>query len=223
MNFIKTPIYELPPLMRGTFVSRPNRFVAEIMYEGKIQLAHVHDPGRLKELLRKNAEVLFTFSNGKLKYYLKAVKSNEDEWILIDTSLHSNLALEIIKLLPKFSDVSEIRSEVKIGNSRIDFTLDGVPLEVKGVSLVKNGLALFPDAPTGRGTRHVGEIIEHKGILLFLILRNAKEFAPHEDMDPKFSLKLKEAREKGIEIIAVQLSFDGKIIYYNGKVKLADF
>ena len=112
---------------------------------------------------------------------------------------------------------------MKIGNSRIDFTLDGVPLEVKGVSLVKNGLALFPDAPTERGTRHVDEIIEHQGFLLFLILRNAREFAPHEKMDPKFANKLKEARQKGIEMIAVQLSFDGKIIYYEGKVKLADF
>lgn len=223
MNSIKIPIYELPTLMRGTFISRPNRFVAEIKYNENIELAHVHDPGRLKELLRKDAEVLFTFSNGKLKYYLKAVKADDDEWILIDTSLHSKLALEIIKFLPEFSEVAEIKSEVKIGKSRIDFTLDGIPLEVKGVSLVKNGLALFPDAPTERGARHVCEIIEHQGIILFLILRNANEFAPNDEMDPKFARKLKEAREKGIEIIAAQLSFDGKKIYYRGKVNLADF
>jgi len=223
MNSVKIPIYELPSLMRGTFISRPNRFVAEINYNGKIELAHVHDPGRLKELLRKDAEVLFTFSNGKLKYYLKAVKADDDEWILIDTSLHSKLALEIIKLLPEFSEVAEIKSEVKIGKSRIDFTLDGIPLEVKGVSLVKNGLALFPDAPTERGTRHVNEIIEHRGILLFLVLRNANKFAPHKEIDPKFANKLKEAREKGIEMIAAQSSFDGKTIYYNGKVELANF
>ncbi|MFX1276192.1 MAG: DNA/RNA nuclease SfsA [Promethearchaeota archaeon] len=222
MNSVKIPIYKLPNLKQGTFISRPNRFVAEINYKGNTELAHIHDPGRLKELLTKDAEVLFTRSNGKLKYYLKAVKTDK-EWVILDTSLHSKLALKVIKILPEFTNIKEIKSEVKIGKSRIDFTLDGIPLEVKGVSLVKEDLALFPDAPTERGTRHVGEIIEHDGMILFLVLRSAQKFAPNEEMDPKFASKLSEARKKGVNIIAVQLSFDGKTIYFNGKIKLADF
>ncbi|MFX0073614.1 MAG: DNA/RNA nuclease SfsA [Candidatus Hermodarchaeota archaeon] len=222
MNTQKQPLFEIPNLKQGVFINRQNRFVGEIKYNGKTETAHIHDPGRLKELLIKGAKVLFTESKGKLKYYIKAVKT-KNEWVLIDTSLHSKIAHKVFKYIPKFSNVKEIKKEVKIGTSRIDFLLDGVPLEVKGVSLVKNTLALFPDAPTERGTRHVNEIIEHNGIIFFLVVRKAELFAPNEEMDPKFSEKLCEARKKGIKIIAVQISFDGKMLYYRGRIKLADF
>jgi sugar fermentation stimulation protein A len=222
MTFGKYPLFELPNLKQGTFQERPNRFVAEIKYKGKIETAHVHDPGRLKELLIKGVKVLFTYSKGKLKYYIKAVRC-ENEWVLIDSAQHSKIALKVFSYLPKFSDVKEIKKEVKIGKSRIDFMLDGMPLEVKGVSLVKDGLALFPDAPTERGTRHVHEIIEHDGMILFLIFRKAELFAPNFETDPKFSEKLSEARKKGIPIIPVQISFDGKMLYYHGKIKLGEF
>jgi sugar fermentation stimulation protein A len=141
----------------------------------------------------------------------------------MDTALHSKIAMEVFKFLPELSDVKEIKKEVKIGNSRIDFVLDGVPLEVKGVSLVEDGIALFPDAPTERGARHVREIIEHHGIILLLVVRQAKSFCPNWEMDPKFSKNLSEARKKGIRIIPVQISFDGKTIYYEGKIPLSDF
>jgi len=222
MTSEKQPILEIPNLMKGLFVSRPNRFVGEIKYKGKIESAHIHDPGRLKELLIEGAEVLFTYSRGKLKFYIKAVY-NDDEWVLIDTALHSNIAQKVFELLPEFSKVKEIRREVKLGNSRIDFLLDDVPLEVKGVTLVKEGIALFPDAPTERGARHVREIIEHNGIIFFLIFRKARCFSPNLEMDPKFSKNLSEARKKGIKILTVQISFDGKTVYYEGKVDLMLF
>ena len=222
MTAEKLPIFEIPDLMKGIFLSRPNRFIGEIEYKGEIETAHIHDPGRLKELLIKGVEVLFTYSKGKLKYYIKAV-STEKEWVLLDTALHSKIAMKVFGFLPGFSKVKEIRKEVKIGNSRIDFVLDGVPLEVKGVSLVKDSIALFPDAPTERGARHVREIIEHNGIILFLVVRKAKSFAPNIGMDPKFSKNLREARKKGIRIIPVQISFDGRLIYYEGKIPLSDF
>jgi sugar fermentation stimulation protein A len=216
------PIFEIPNLIKGTFISRPNRFIGEIKYRGKIETAHIHDPGRLKELLIKGAEVLFTNSQGKLKYYIKAVKK-EDEWVLIDSALHSKIAMKIFNFLPEFANVKEIKKEVTFGKSRIDFTLDNVPLEVKGCSLVRDGLALFPDAPTERGTRHVEEIINYNGIILFLILRKARRFAPNKETDSKFSDKLIEARTKGIKIIPIQISFDGKMIYYNKRIPLSDF
>jgi len=222
MNANIQKIIEIPNLKKGIFFSRPNRFVAEIKYKNQIETAHIHDPGRLKELLIKGVEILFTHSNGKLKYYIKAVKTKE-EWVLIDTALHSKIAQEVFGLLPEFSNVKEIRKEVKIGNSRIDFLLDDVPLEVKGVTLVKEGVALFPDAPTERGARHVKEIIEHNGILLFLVFRKAKSFTPNWEMDPKFSNILSEARKKKIKIFAVQISFDGKRIYYEREIPLSDF
>ncbi|MFX0000320.1 MAG: DNA/RNA nuclease SfsA [Candidatus Hodarchaeota archaeon] len=222
MSGSKQALFEIPSLMKGIFVSRPNRFIGEIKYKGRIETAHIHDPGRLKELLIDGAEVLFTHSRGKLKYYIKAVKTN-DEWILIDTALHSKIAQEVFRLLPEFSNVKKIRKEVKIGNSRIDFLLDEVPLEVKGVTLVKDGIALFPDALTERGARHVKEITEHNGVLLFLIFCRAKSFAPNWEMDSKFSENLSEARKRGIKILASQISFDGKIVYYERKILLSDF
>ncbi len=222
MNYPKFHLFKLSDLKRGVFINRQNRFVGTLKYNEKIEFAHIHDPGRLKELLLKGVEVLFTKSKGKLKYYIKAVKK-ENEWILIDSALHSKIALQIIKILPEFSDIKIIKKEVPLGNSRIDFLLDNIPLEVKGCSLVKNKLALFPDAPTERGKRHVEEIIKHNGILLFLIFRKASRFSPNNDTDPKFAEKLSEARKKGIPIIPLQIHFDGENIFYMGKIELADF
>lgn len=218
----KIALYTLPDLREGIFLNRPNRFASEIRYNGHIDTAHIHDPGRLKELLIKGTKVLFTDSNGKLTYYVKAVWK-EDEWVLIDSAQHSKIAFEVFKHLPEFKAVKEIKKEVKLGKSRIDFVLDGTPLEVKGASLVKDGVALFPDAPTKRGTRHVGEIIDHNGIILILVMRSAEKFAPYKERDPDFTVKLSEARKKKIPIIPVQISFDGETIYYEGKIPLADF
>ncbi len=218
----KTPLFEIPDLMKGIFISRPNRFTGVIKYKGHCETAHIHDPGRLNELLIEGNEVLFTYSKGKLKYYIKAVKVN-DEWVLIDTALHSDIAQKVFDLLPEFSKIGEIKREVKIGNSRIDFVVDNIPLEVKGVTLVKDDIALFPDAPTERGARHVREIIEHNGIILFLIFRSAKSFAPNFIMDPEFSQNLSEARKSDVKILAVQIVFDGKTVYYEGKLDLKRF
>ncbi|MHA2288817.1 MAG: DNA/RNA nuclease SfsA [Promethearchaeota archaeon] len=222
MKQINVPLFEIPNLKKGVFLTRPNRFVSEIKYKQEIKSAHIHDPGRLTELLTKGSEILFTDSRGKLDYYVKAVKK-EEEWVLIDTAVHSKIALHLFPYLPTIAKAKEIRKEVQIGKSRIDFVLDGVPLEVKGVTLVEGEKALFPDAPTERGTRHVQEIIDKDGMLLFLVFRKASEFKPNFDTDPKFSAKLSEARKKGIRIHVVQLSFDGKMIYFNGNIPLADF
>ena len=98
----KLPLFEIRDLLEGTFLSRPNRFVGEIKYNGQFETAHIHDPGRLKELLIKGVKVLFTHSNGKLKYYIKAVQIT-DEWVLIDTALHSRIAMKVFEFLPEFS------------------------------------------------------------------------------------------------------------------------
>lgn len=218
----KIPLISLTNLKEGVFLNRPNRFVSEIKYRNRIHKAHIHDPGRLTELLIRNSEILFTESKGKLDYYVKAVKF-EHEWVLIDTALHSKIALQVFKQLDEFKYIDSIKNEVKVGKSRIDFVLDGVPLEVKGVTLVRNSVALFPDAPTIRGTRHVQEIIDHKGIIMFLVFRKATSFKPNWDTDKAFSKKLSEARIKFVPIFAIQLSFDGETIFFEGKIPLAKF
>ena len=219
---MNAPLFEILGLNEGIFLSRPNRFVAEIMYGKKVELAHVHDPGRLKELLIEGSEILFTRSNGKLKYYIKAVKA-DGEWILIDTALHSKIAKNVFRFIPMLSHIKEIKTEVPLGNSRIDFMLDNIHLEVKGVTLVKKGIALFPDAPTERGTRHVQEIIKNDGIILFLIFRKASRFSPNWNMDPNFSNNLSKAKARQIPIITARISFDGTKLFYNGTIPLMDF
>ncbi len=219
---MRTKLLKLGELKEGIFLERDNRFAGKIKYKGRVETAHIHDPGRLEELLLKDIPVLFTNSKGKLTYYIKAVRK-DNEWILLDSALHSKIALKLFELLPEFSNVKKIEKEVPLGKSRIDFMLDGTPLEVKGASLVVDNTALFPDAPTKRGQRHVREIIEHNGMLLFLILRQANQFEPNASTDPKFAQLLSEARKARIRLICAQISFDGQWIYYNGKVELGEF
>ncbi len=222
MADLKITLFKLENLRKGKFLSRPNRFVSEIEYNNVVKLAHIHDPGRLKELLIKGSEILFAESKGKLDYYVKAVKA-KNEWVIIDTSLHSKIASLVFQYLTEFSKVQDIRREVPLGKSRIDFMINGRYLEVKGVTLVKDGLALFPDAPTERGTRHVREIIKYNGMLLFLIFREASCLKPNYETDPKFFKALSEAKEKNIKIFAIRISFDGETIYYRGNIPLCNF
>jgi sugar fermentation stimulation protein A len=222
MGLQKRLLYSLPKLYEGRFITRDNRFAGLIEFQAQHYSAHIHDPGRLKELLINGRKVLFNESNGKLDFYIRAVRK-DSEWILLDSAQHSKIAKKLFEILPEFSDYKTIKSEVPLGNSRIDFMLDSVPLEVKGVTLVKNDIALFPDAPTARGRRHVEEIIKYNGMLLFLIFRNAHKFGPYKHMDPQFAKKLSEARKQGIDIIPIHISFDGKNLFYENRIALADF
>ncbi len=216
----KVPLFSIPDLIPAKFLERPNRFVAIISIEGTSDvLAHVHDPGRLKELLIKGAELLVARAQGKLKYYIKAVKI-ENEWVLIDSTLHNKIAEKVFSLFPEFRSAKVIKKEVKIGKSRIDFLIDGVPLEVKGCTLVKDDVALFPDAPTERGARHVEEIIKSRGIILILVFRKAQRFSPNWQMDPKFSKALANAHKARIPIFIARIFFNGNTIYYCDKIPL---
>ncbi|MBD3353858.1 MAG: DNA/RNA nuclease SfsA [Candidatus Lokiarchaeota archaeon] len=215
-------LFEIPDLVESSFLNRPNRFVAEIKYEGRHSIAHIHDPGRLRELLIPDARLLMAKGTGKLPWYIKAVY-HSNEWILIDSALQRNIATKLFTIMDEFKDFQEIRAEIPLGNSRIDFMLDEVPLECKGVSLVKEDVALFPDAPTKRGTRHVEEILKYNGMILFIIFRSSTSFAPNIRMDPEFSEKLKEARNNNVPIICAQIKFDGKNVYYTGRVPLGEF
>ena len=218
------PLFSIPNLKRSEFLERPNRFVAHIKYNGEDTLAHVHDPGRLTELLHPHVKLLMVKGTAKLPWLVKAVQSKSGEWVLLDSALHNRISCAVFPLIEEFKNFKEIRSEVPLGKSRIDFMMDGIPLEVKGVSLIKEGgNAYFPDAPTERGTRHVKEITQHQGMLLFLIFHKARSFAPNKEMDPKFAEALSHARKQNIPIICAQIHFDGETIFYNGKVPLADF
>jgi len=206
-------------LVCGKFIERPNRFLVKFEDgSGKTELAHLKDPGRLKELLIPNVKILLrkAISKNKRKtnYDVIAV-FNCGIWVLLNSGFHSDIAAELIESgeIKELADYSIKRREYTYGKSRIDFLLTNnenkkMLLEVKGCTLVDGKIAKFPDAPTIRGKKHLDELIfsineEYKSAVLFLILRDdAIVFTPNIEMDPNFSHTLKEAQNKGVNIVA---------------------
>ena len=214
------------PLTRGTFLSRPNRFTAMIKVDDKTLRLHLRDPGRLTELLIPGREVIFRRIDDpsrKTRGEVMGIRS-DGTWVLVNSSLHSKIA----KWLIEADHIEELRgwniekAEWKYGKSRIDFLLTRVRerglLEVKECTLVRKGVALFPDSPTERGSRHVLELINAKkegfnASILFLVLRgDATEFSPNWDTDPKFSRNLVLAHKTGVNVIAYCLNFNGRAL-----------
>jgi sugar fermentation stimulation protein A len=234
-------------IITGTFLERPNRFTVVFKAHGMFEKAHLRDPGRLRELLLPNAQLLLrpaqNPTNRKTKYDVIAVRS-EGIWVLINSGFHSDLAAELIEsgILPELSDYSVEKREYTFGKSRIDFLLtdavkegkegkegkergergDKMLLEVKGCTLVENGHARFPDAPTLRGKRHLEELIKAKkegmnSAVLFLIPReDAQLFSPNWEMDLEFSSTLKQAEHENVMIITYSYSLN----YHENKLEL---
>jgi sugar fermentation stimulation protein A len=223
-------------LIHGKFIERPNRFIVIFEIEnGSTEIAHLRDPGRLKELLIPGVKLLIRKAlpnpKRKTKYDVIAV-FNQNIWVLINSGFHSDIADELIKsgLIREISEYSIQKREYTYGKSRIDFILtkqDKIKmlLEVKGCTLVEDGIAKFPDAPTLRGKKHLEELthsLDHgfNAVVLFLIIKDdVLEFTPNKAMDPDFSETLIEAYEKGVLIIA----YSFKNIYKNDSLHIEPF
>ncbi|MHA2073910.1 MAG: DNA/RNA nuclease SfsA [Candidatus Hodarchaeales archaeon] len=209
------------------FKDRPNRFVAKVVLNTsgnteKIEIVHVPDPGRLIELLTPDADVILRKSSNpkrKTKYSLIGVKTS-DIWVNIDSILTNRLFREDFKTLKFFQDYEILKPEFRFRNSRFDFlmwnkiTSQKTLVEVKSATLVKNGLALFPDAPTLRGTKHVKDLISaidegYQSAIVFISKRSdANCFSANKEIDPKFTIALGKALRKGVQIIAVNCKYD---------------
>ena len=202
--------------VKGIFKNRPNRFIAEVEVDGNLEIAHVPNTGRCKELLVEDAVVWLEPSNNpnrKTKFSLHFV---ENKNVLV--SLYSQQANSIVYdaivdgKIKELSGYSIHQREKTVDNSRIDIYLenskdDSCFVEVKGVTLIVNGEARFPDAPTERGAKHLKELIKLKKegnrcVVFFLIQHPAGDFfRPNWDNDPEFSKTLKEAYGEGVEIL----------------------
>lgn len=207
----------LPPLKRGRLIARPNRFLAQVDVEGKELLAHVADPGRLKELLFPGAKVYVSAAanpNRKTAFDLKLVDGPEG-LVSVDSGVPNRLAKLALEsgFWPLFTGYDSVKAEPRYKHSRFDFLLQGKNkpdcyIEVKGCTLVEDGVALFPDAPTSRGTRQLRELTElvsqgARAAVIFIIQRqDAVLFRPHTKMDPDFSYALYEAQAAGVEVFA---------------------
>ena len=202
--------------VKGIFKDRPNRFIAEVEVDGNLEIAHVPNTGRCKELLIDDAVVWLKPSdnpNRKTKFSLHFV---ENKGVLV--SLYSQQANSIVYdaivdgKIKELSGYSIHQREKTVDNSRIDIYLensndDSCFVEVKGVTLIVNGEARFPDAPTERGAKHLKELIKLKKegnrcVVFFLIQHPAGDFfRPNWDNDPVFSETLNEAYDEGVEIL----------------------
>lgn len=202
--------------VKGIFKARPNRFIAEVEVDGNLEIAHVPNTGRCKELLVKNAIVWLKPSdnpNRKTKFSLHFV---ENKGVLV--SLYSQQANSIVYDAVVEGKIKELlgynhhQREKSVDNSRIDIYLensngDSCFVEVKGVTLIIDGEARFPDAPTERGAKHLRELIKLKKegnrcCVFFLIQHPAGEFfRPNWENDPIFSQTLNEAYAESVEIL----------------------
>ena len=197
--------------VQGIFRHRPNRFIAHVEIDGKEQVCHVKNTGRCRELLLPGARVILekaTNSARKTQYDLIAVYKG-DTLINMDSQAPNAVAAE---LLPKlFPQALSIQRECRCGASRLDLCLtmpDGpFWVEVKGVTLEEDGIAMFPDAPTERGIQHLQGLMEcvkqgERAAVLFLIqMKGPTLFRPNEKTHPAFADALRQAAESGVEVL----------------------
>ena len=199
-------------IKEGIFVERPNRFIAHIEIDGDIEICHVKNTGRCKELLVPNSKVYvqeFDSDKRKTKYDLISVYKS-DTLINIDSQAPNKVVAEFLPKL--FDDIMYVKPEAKYKNSRFDFYVETkthkIFIEVKGVTLENDEVAMFPDAPTERGVKHINELIEcmEDGYLAYIIfviqMDKIKYFTPNNVTHKEFGDTLKNAKNKGVEILA---------------------
>ena len=201
-------------MVTGHFLSRPNRFIARVLIDGKEEICHVKNTGRCRELLTPGVRVWCQVCDSparKTKYDLICVEKGER--IINMDSQAPNTAVKEWLSGDGLGELSQLRSEVVFGNSRFDFsfTKDGRQcfMEVKGVTLEHDGVCAFPDAPTQRGARHLQELAQavregYDAYVLFVIqMADVKYMKPNDGTDPAFGAALRQAANAGVTVLAM--------------------
>jgi sugar fermentation stimulation protein A len=217
------------PLFPGILVRRYNRFLADVELEnGAMVTAHCPNSGSMKGCAVPGNRVLLSLSGNpkrKLAYTWELVRA-DGIWVGINTSLPHRMTCEAIKrgAVGELVGYDTIRPEVLYGkDSRIDLLLSGPAglcyVEVKNVTLVKGNVAMFPDAVTKRGQKHLHELMRtvregNRGIIFYVVQRaDAEVLAPADTIDPEYGRLLRLAVENGVEALAYQAHVDPEEIY----------
>lgn len=201
--------------VKGIFISRPNRFIAQVLIDGDEETVHVKNTGRCKELLIPGAEVILARSGNRIrktKYDLIAVYKKFLGWVNIDSQAPNVLVKEWLESGRSiFKDISLMKPECKFGNSRVDFYLEcgsrHIFIEVKGCTLEIEGKGYFPDAPTERGVKHLRELAEaakegYECYIAFVIaMPKVTEVYPNINTHPEFGAALEEAKAAGVNVL----------------------
>lgn len=203
---------------RGIFIARPNRFIAHVAFSFGEGVCHVKNTGRCQELLVPGCTVYCEKAdnpNRKTEWDLIAAEK-DGRLFNLDSSAPNRVAGEWIAAGGFLPAVTKIRPETTFSKSRFDFYVETETgqhfLEVKGVTLEEQNLALFPDAPTLRGLKHIEELIAAKKVgfgahLLFVIqFEGAVGFSPNNRTQPAFGDALKRAQAAGVSVLAMDCS-----------------
>ena len=208
-------------ICKGKFIERPNRFIAVVEIDGKIEKAHVKNTGRCRELLVPGATVYLEDFDGrmgtrKMRYSLIGVEKG-DVLINMDSQAPNKVCEEALLSghlqLPDMGTLINVKREKTYGGSRFDFYVEDEAgqigwLEVKGVTLEEDGVARFPDAPTERGVKHVEELIGavgdgYRGYVLFVIqMPQVSHFEPNDKTHKAFGDALRKAAKAGVHVLA---------------------
>lgn len=200
----------------GVFAKKVNRFIAEVYVNNELETVHIKNTGRLKEILIPGAMIALetaTNPNRKTRYSIIAVKK-EDKWINIDSQVPNKIVYDALGAgkIKEFQKVTNIKREATYEGSRFDIAYNqgNTPgfIEIKGVTLEEDGLAMFPDAPTTRGTKHVETLIQARqrgleaSIFFVIQMKGIDRFTPYREMDPLFYNALLRASNEGVRLLA---------------------
>lgn len=201
-------------IVPGVFLTRPNRFIAHVEIGGEVQIVHVKNTGRCRELLPVGAKVWcqhWDNPNRKTKYDLISVQKGGR--IINMDSQAPNAAVKEWLLADGLGQIEELKGEYTHGDSRFDFSFlkEGRRcfLEVKGVTLENDGVCAFPDAPTARGVKHLQGLTKlaaegYGAYVLFVIqMADVKYLHPNDATDPAFGAALRAAAQQGVQVMAV--------------------
>jgi sugar fermentation stimulation protein A len=207
-------------LVHGTLIKRYKRFLADVMLDdGNVVVAHCTNSGSMKSCLENGAEVYLspvTDPKRKTRFTWEMIKIN-GSWVGINTGNPNKLAFEAISsgLIPELSGYTNVMREVVFDDSRFDVFAENETekcfVEVKNVTLKEGKYALFPDAVTTRGQKHLKTLMEVKAVgmravMLYIVQRTDVEvFAPAIGIDPEYAKALKLAVDAGVELIVIQV------------------
>lgn len=207
------------PLIHGKLIKRYKRFLADVLLDnGETVVAHCTNSGTMLSCLETGADVYLTPVNNpkrKTRFTWEMIRINQN-WVGVNTSWPNALAYEAIKNqeIEKLKGYTLVKREVKFNDSRFDIYCENNRekcfVEVKNVTLKDGDMALFPDAVTTRGQKHLKTLIEvkkqgYRAVMLYIIQRSdVVGFAPSRNVDPDYASALELAINNGVEIIAIQ-------------------
>lgn len=212
--------FQLPPLINGILIQRYKRFLADIELEtGEKVTAHCPNSGSMKGCAIPGSQVWLSQSDNpkrKYKYTWELIKV-PGTMIGINTLVPNKLVKQSIEtgLIKELSGYEHVRAEVKTSShTRLDLLLENEAeekcyVEIKNCTLVEEGMAMFPDAVTTRGQKHLDELEQlvsrgHRGVIFYLIQRmDANAFKPADMIDKIYAEKLRNAVKNGVEVIAM--------------------